>query len=261
MKKVRYLLLGLIICATTSVFSMEKEKQVAKAKAFANYVLTMQAKKGEIGKKYKKYGETFLTPRDLTPMEQKRVWDKEVCDCPIVFTKKDEHYKDFGVLMEAVRDIRTNLRNVIPVIKGLDITPNTAVSESRESTTESISKMGTSILGCVVRLMVKKEKEYGMKILADLLKRGVSPNELKFHYTLRFNEKIRGLCSLSGNGVWEKDCHIFYDGQYKSYGPEENFFTPQQILNKFKNKKDLSVKQKEIIEKIDSLFALNKCFQ
>ena len=234
----------LLVCAA-SVFAMEEKTE---------------NKYDAIRKKYNTYGETFLLKTKwntecikIESLEVNKQNLKRSAEQFLIANKsligksnqESQYFKSFAVFTEAVRDIKKNIGYTIPIIEGLGITPNAAVSESNLSTTKSISSMGTSFLGCVVRLIVENGKKIngGMKILEDLLKRGGNPDELKFYK----NSYFKHLVSFNKK--------YFFDGQYMVYGPKESFFTPQQILNKFKKQQGLSMNQNKTIEDIDNLFA------
>ncbi len=244
----------LLVCAT-SVFAMEKEKQAAKL--------------DEITEKYEEYGKPYLDcvhkplviirtlnnrrsiktlhgtvsiPINTNYMETQYLLTTGPLGTP---NRLSQYYK-FSIFMEAVKDLRVNLGCIFSIMNGLKVSPNTAVSESYESTTKSISSIGTSFLGCVVRLIVKKDKKHKIKILEDLLlKFGGDPDRLVFY-------KSSSVVRIPTN----RGCTLYFDdGENKLYGPTKNFYTPQQILNQFKKQQDLSMNQNKIIKDIDSLLA------
>ncbi len=249
----------LLVCAV-SIFAMQKEQT---------------AKLSEITEKYKRYGKPYLNclhkPAVLIRTLNNRRYIKTLhgtvhtstntkyvetqyssTTSPFGIAKKQSQYYNFSIFMEAVKDLRVNLDYIFSILDGLKVSPNTAVSESRESTTESISSMGTSFLGCVVRLILKKEKicsKSEIKILENLLLkfRGDSDRLVFYKAAMTY------IPTRHGYSIY------FNDSQNKLYGPKESFFTPQQILNKFKKQQGLSVDQNKIIKDIDSLFAKTRC--
>ena len=248
----------ILIVEVISLFAMEKQTEVTKTKDTKL-----------IEEKYKKYGKPYLdcvhkplviirtlnnrkyiktfhgTVRTSTNTKHVEAWYSQTTS-PLGTPKKLSQYYNFSIFIEAVKDLRVNLDYIFSILDGLKVSPNTAVSESRESTTKSISSIGTSFIGCVVRLIVKKEKirKSEVKILEDLLLRcGGDPDRLVFY-------KTSITCRLTPHGFYI----YFKDGENNSYGPKNSFFTPQEILNKFKKQRGLSMNQNATIGNIDSLF-------
>ena len=255
--------LTLLVCAA-SVFAMEEKKE---------------DQLSVIKKKYNKYGETFLLePKwntscikieslEVTKQNLKRYAKQFVLGNESLIKKlnqKDQYFKSFAVLTEAVSDIKENLDYTIPIIDGLGITPNAAVHICDH--TKTGKKIGSSILGLVACLMVEKpEKEKrGMEILEDLLKRGANPDKLEFYKILELKRKVfcqpgiitmRRMITHYNPNNWDKHVTDIYDGQYKLYGQKEDFYTPRQLFDSLKKQQqDLSVNQNKTIENINSLF-------